>query len=126
MNNAELLLCLITTQIVQKQNAQIYMKRTTCARKGEMIVEFVEPIRDRNQLSNMKNYLKGRNLRDWLLFILGINSGLRISDLLSLQVEDVKECNRIKLWEKKLENLKTFQFLRTVERQSRNILRTRD
>lgn len=54
-------------------------------------MELVEPIRDKKQLENMKRYLKEQNLRDWLLFTLGINSGLRISDLLRLQVQDVKD-----------------------------------
>ncbi|BBB92503.1 hypothetical protein MAMMFC1_03196 [Methylomusa anaerophila] len=42
------------------------------------MMEFVEPIRDKKQIDNMKRYLKERNLRDWLLFLLGINNGLRI------------------------------------------------
>lgn len=49
----------------------------------------VEPIRDRKKLEKMKTYLKGKNLRDYCLFVLGINSGLRISDLLKLKIEDV-------------------------------------
>lgn len=66
-----------------------------------MFMEFVEPIRDRKQIDDMKHYLKEHNLRDWLLFILGINNGLRISDLLALKIEDVKNSNRIILREKK-------------------------
>jgi hypothetical protein len=34
-------------------------------------MEFVEPIRDKKQIDNMKRYLKEWNLRDWLLFVLG-------------------------------------------------------
>jgi integrase len=49
----------------------------------------VEPIRDRVKIEAIKSYLKGRNTRDWLLFVLGINTGLRISDLLNLRVKDV-------------------------------------
>lgn len=71
-------------------------------------MEFVEPIQDKKQLNSMKRYLKERNFRDWLLFVLGINSGLRISDLLSLQVENVKDCNRISIWEKKTGKVKDF------------------
>lgn len=71
-------------------------------------MEYVEPIRDRKQVDNMKRYLKDRNLRDWLLFVLGINSGLRISDLLSLQVDDVKGKNRITIREKKTGKTKDF------------------
>jgi site-specific recombinase XerD len=71
-------------------------------------MELVEPIRDRKQLENMKRYLKEHNLRDWLLFVLGINSGLRVSDLLALQIEDVKNCSRMILREKKTGKSKDF------------------
>jgi len=71
-------------------------------------MEFVEPIRDKKQLENMKRYLKEQNLRDWLLFILGINSGLRISDLLKLTVEDVQGKDRISIREVKTGKAKDF------------------
>lgn len=71
-------------------------------------MELVEPIRDRKQLENMKRYLKEHNLRDWLLFVMGINSGLRVSDLLAMQIEDVKNCSRIILREKKTGKSKDF------------------
>lgn len=51
----------------------------------------VEPIRDRKKISAIKGNLKKRDPRDFLLFTLGINTGLRISDILKLKVEDVKE-----------------------------------
>ena len=76
--------------------------------KVGIIMEFVEPIRDKKQIDNIKRYLKERNLRDWMLFILGINNGLRISDLLALQVVDVKECDRITIREKKTGKKKDF------------------
>ena len=51
----------------------------------------VEPIRDKKKLEAMKKVLKAQNLRDWLLFVLGINSGLRISDLLLEQKNITKK-----------------------------------
>jgi integrase len=71
-------------------------------------MEFVEPIRNKKQLDNMKRYLKEQSLRDWLLFVLGINSGLRISDLLKLTVEDVKSKDRITIRETKTGKAKDF------------------
>lgn len=53
----------------------------------------VEPIRDYNKIQAIKANLKRRSPRDYLLFVLGITSGLRISDLLKLKVEDVKNTN---------------------------------
>jgi integrase len=48
----------------------------------------VEPIRNLEDLKKIKEILAGRP-RDLCLFVLGINNGLRISDLLSLRVKDV-------------------------------------
>jgi len=50
-------------------------------------MNFVEPIRDRKKIAQIKNLLRGQGrYRDLLLFVVGINSALRISDLLELQV----------------------------------------
>jgi len=49
----------------------------------------VEPIRDKKQIQKMKTYLLGRSDRDYLLFTVGINVGLRVSDLLRLQYKDI-------------------------------------
>ncbi len=52
-------------------------------------MEFVEPIRDRKKLAQIKNQLRGeRRYRDLLLFVVGINTALRVSDLLKLQISD--------------------------------------
>lgn len=71
-------------------------------------MQTVEPIRNIDQIEAMKSYLKKRNIRDWLLFVLGINSALRISDLLMLEVEDVKNADRITLREIKTNKEKDF------------------
>jgi len=75
-------------------------------------MELVQPIRDKNKIEAMKKILKAQSLRDHCLFVLGINSGLRISDLLSLKISDVAEGkkikNRITLREQKTGKLKDF------------------
>jgi integrase len=50
-----------------------------------------EPIRDPKVLNNIKNHLQVRSLKYFSIFVLGINSGLRISDILRLQVGDLLE-----------------------------------
>ena len=82
-------------------------------------MEFVEPIRDRKKIEAMKKVLRGSNPRDHVLFTLGINSGLRVSDLLKLKVSDVLDekgrvKNRITVREKKTGKTKTFPFSDTV------------
>ena len=49
----------------------------------------VDPIRNLDDLEKIKEVLTGKP-RDLCLFVMGINNGLRISDLLSLKVRDVK------------------------------------
>jgi integrase len=54
-----------------------------------LIMDFVEPIRDKKKLSQIKNQLEGaKRYRDLLLFVVGINTALRISDLLQLRIGD--------------------------------------
>lgn len=52
-------------------------------------MEYVEPIKDIELINAIKKVLRQQSNRDFLLFVLGINTGLRISDLLSLRVRDV-------------------------------------
>ncbi|CYV39056.1 site-specific integrase [Streptococcus suis] len=49
----------------------------------------VEPIRDKDDIERMKDFMESWNQRNFLLFVFGLNSGLRISDLLKLKVRDV-------------------------------------
>ncbi|MEQ3562566.1 site-specific integrase [Bacillus thuringiensis] len=53
-------------------------------------MNFVQPIRDSEQIQQIKEYLKEKNARNYILFVMGINTGLRISDILKLKVGDLK------------------------------------
>lgn len=55
----------------------------------------VEPIRDIKIIRSMRAYLREQNIRNELLFILGINVGLRISDILKLTFNDVINFNNM-------------------------------
>lgn len=50
----------------------------------------VQPIRDPQTLEAIKGYLRGKSRRDYMIFLIGINTGLRISDILDLKVNQVK------------------------------------
>ena len=52
-------------------------------------MQTVQPIKDKEKIEAMKKILRAATLRNELLFVLGINTGLRISDILSLKVGDV-------------------------------------
>jgi integrase len=52
-------------------------------------MNFVQPIRDPEKIEAIKQFLKERNERNYILFLIGVNTGLRISDILKLKVSDV-------------------------------------
>ena len=54
-------------------------------------MNYVEPIRDKRKIEEMKEELKKNGTRDYLLFVFGINVGLRISDIIKLKVEDIMD-----------------------------------
>ncbi|GAH70010.1 unnamed protein product, partial [marine sediment metagenome] len=55
-------------------------------------MNLVEPIRSENQIKQIRgNLYRQKNPRDYLLFVFGINSGLRIGDILSLKLTDIKD-----------------------------------
>lgn len=60
----------------------------------------VYPIKDKEKIAQMKKILSS-NKRNLLLFNLGINSGLRVSDILALDIKDVKNNFTIYLSNKK-------------------------
>lgn len=71
-------------------------------------MEFVEPIRRIEDIEKMKNYLKHWRFRDFIMFLMGINIGLRISDLLRLRVYHVLNRDYIELKEQKTGKYKRF------------------
>ena len=64
-------------------------------------MKLVQPIRDKNIIEQFKNELLKSSYRDYMMFVIGINTGLRISDILKLQVDDVKDKTHINIVEKK-------------------------
>lgn len=92
-------------------------------------MEFVQPIRDLKQIDTLKKLLKQQSLRDYCLFVLGINSGLRISDLLKLRISDVSENgkvkDRIRLREKKTNKFKDFPISNNAKKAIKEYLQSR-
>lgn len=52
------------------------------------------PIKDIEKVYDIQDYLKYKNKRDYVLFVLGISTGYRAGDLVKLKVRDVKEALR--------------------------------
>ncbi|NMA32569.1 MAG: tyrosine-type recombinase/integrase, partial [Alphaproteobacteria bacterium] len=61
----------------------------------------VQPIRSIEQIKQIEKILKSQSMRDYMLFRLGINSGLRISDILKLKVKDLRNQDYFILKEQK-------------------------
>lgn len=76
----------------------------------------VEPITEMKDIRSIKKMLKG-NPRDYLLFVMGINTGLRVQDMLKLKIRDVEECpvgSRISMKEKKTGKENVFMMNREI------------
>jgi len=83
----------------------------------------VQPIRDTKKIDAMKSIMRGEsNYRDLLLFTLGINTGLRISDILALKWKNflngggriLKAGDQLNLVEIKTKKVKTFMLNKSV------------
>ena len=68
----------------------------------------VEPIRSKQQIKQVEKYLAKKSKRNRLLFVLGTNSGLRVSDILNLNVSDVRNKTHIEIKEQKTSKFKKF------------------
>ncbi len=63
-------------------------------------MKYVEPIREKVWLEEFTRYFENQNQRDYVMFMTGIHTGLRISDILTLRVKDV-EGTHLMIQEKK-------------------------
>lgn len=95
-------------------------------------MNFVQPIRDREKLEEMKEELKKRGTRDYLMFYTGINTGLRVSDIVKLNYNDIRDITgnmktHITIIETKTKKTKKFPIcnglLIELERYTRNMSR---
>jgi integrase len=90
----------------------------------------VESIKDAKKIQAMKVLLRSANLRDEAMFVLGINTALRIGDLLALKISDVlsdkrKILDAVEIQEHKTGKMKQFQLNKSVKETLSNYLKTR-
>ncbi|KOS67183.1 integrase [Lysinibacillus contaminans] len=70
-------------------------------------IKDVQPIRSKEIIEDMKWSLKKWcSERDYILFLIGINTGLRVGDLLKLKVKDVKRKKKLKVKEGKTDKFR--------------------
>ena len=70
--------------------------------------QVVETIRSKKDIKMVEKYLIERNFRNYVIFVFGINTGLRISDILGLNVSDVFNKTYVEIIEKKTGKYKRF------------------
>lgn len=72
-------------------------------------MNYVEPIRDPGTVRDIGDYLREeKHEKYYIMYMIGIYSGLRISDILKLKVRDVRGKDRMELKEKKTGKKKLF------------------
>jgi integrase len=79
-------------------------------------VRVVQPIRDKAKIEELKAVLMQQHIRNYFLLVLGINTGLRISDLLQIQVYQVRGRSHLELIEKKTGKNKRFRINAELQR----------
>jgi integrase len=60
-------------------------------------MNYVEPIRDPELVKSIADYFKKINMRNFLMFIFGIYSGLRISDILKFKIYQIKNKDHLNI-----------------------------
>ncbi|MDR3602104.1 MAG: tyrosine-type recombinase/integrase [Desulfosporosinus sp.] len=88
--------------------------------RGITKAQEVEPIKNLKDIAKIKQFLLGKeNKRDYMLFVLGINVGLRAGDLLSLKVKDVihedQIVDTVKIQEEKTGKAREFNLNRSAK-----------
>ena len=73
-----------------------------------MTKHIAEPIKSKKDIKAVEQYLKEHNERDYVIWVLGLNSGLRVSDICGLNVSDVVDKTHISIIEKKTQKRKSF------------------
>ncbi len=76
----------------------------------------VEPIKSKKELKAVEEYLASRSIRNRLIFAFGINTGLRVSDILRLNIADVKGKTYVEIREKKTGKYKRFPLNKKLQR----------
>jgi len=86
----------------------------------------VEPIKNKKDVEMIEKYLSKYSLRNQLIWVLGTNTGLRISDILGLNIEDVERKQYVEVIEKKTKKYKRFPLNNKLKILIKKYLKERD
>jgi len=73
-----------------------------------LCIELVQPIKEREKINELKRELLKRNYKYYMVCIIALNTGMRIGDIISLKVSDVKGKTHIAIREEKTNKTKFF------------------
>lgn len=85
-----------------------------------------EPIKNKKDIIIAEQYLKEHNFRDYVIWVLGLNSGLRVSDIVGLNVSDVVDKTHITIIEKKTKKRKSFYINDKLKRVLKDFTKNRN
>lgn len=85
-------------------------------------MNFVQPIREPETIQDIECFLKDKNVRDCIMFLLGIYTALRISDILKLRVKDLKNKNEFSIKEKKTKKARMIALNPALKRELKKYL----
>lgn len=90
------------------------------------IMQVVQPIRDLRKIHQIEKILKKQSMRNYLLFRIGIYSGLRISDILKLKVKDLRGQTHFTLREQKTGKAQKLKIQPDLRREIEEYIKDKD
>lgn len=84
----------------------------------------VQPIRDTSMIASVKERLMKKSYKYYIMFTIGINTGLRVSDILQLKVSDVSYRSHIIIKEIKTDKIKRFLINAPLQKELQNYIKT--
>ena len=102
-------------ELAQLVERLIYTRRVTGSNPVLLILA-------KYDIQAMKEYLREWNERNYLLFLFGINSGLRVGDILQVRVKDVQGWY-IKVKEQKTGKRKQLKMTKTLKKEIREYIK---
>ena len=84
----------------------------------------VKPIKEKKKISIMKTLLKEKGDKYYLMFRIGINVGLRVSDIISLKVGSIRAKAHVTIIEKKTGKTKRFLIPNSLQKEIAEFIKT--
>lgn len=103
------------------------MRKKLTEQSKRRSTQTVEPIRDKNDIKRIINYFNEHDKHKYaVLFEFGVNSGLRISDLLNFKIKDIRNKTQVVLREIKTNKAKSFPLKPTLQDLLNNFCKGKD